>query len=159
MVNSATLTFSDAVTLDSSAITIALHHSTIDGSTAGTLPSLSWSSADGGVTWIVTFSGNGVVAGSIGDGMYDLTINSQQLQDSNQQSIAANVVTPFIRLFGDFDGNGTVNNADYARFRAAYGSSIGDSAYLALFDYDGNGTINNLDYAQFRTRYGSSLTL
>ena len=61
------------------------------------------------------------------------------------------------RLFGDYNGDGVNNAADFARFRLAYGSMSTDPAYQAFFDADGNGAINAFDFAEFRLRYGSSV--
>jgi hypothetical protein len=159
MVTSVTLAFSHAVTLGSGAVTISLHPSSVNGSTAGALPTLSWSSSDGGVTWIVTFSGNGVVAGSIANGMYDLTVNAAQIQDSALQTISANVTTSFLRLFGDINGDGTVNLGDYRAFQATFLSSVGQTAYVAAFDSNGDDTINLDDYRAFQADFLLSLTL
>jgi hypothetical protein len=159
MVTSVTLTFSHAVTLGSNAITIALHPSSVNGSTSGTLPTLTSSSADGGITWIVTFSGNGVIGGSIANGMYDLTVNAAQLKDSSFQSLSANVTTSFLRLFGDINGDGTVNATDYRAVLAAYLTSTGQGAYNAAFDCNADGTINATDYRAFLADYLQTLTL
>ena len=47
---------------------------------------------------------------------------------------------------GDLDGDGTVDNDDYALFVAAYGECGGDPAYLITADYDGDGCITAVDY-------------
>src|SRR5262249_8784180 len=51
------------------------------GQTVGTLPTLSWSTPDNGLTYFVTFSGNGVVNGSIADGVYDITLDHTKVTD------------------------------------------------------------------------------
>src|SRR5207248_373467 len=67
-VNNIVYTFNHSVSLGANAFSIALHANvTVNGTTGqtvGTLPTLNFSSTDGGLTWIVTFSGAGVVAGS-----------------------------------------------------------------------------------------------
>jgi hypothetical protein len=53
-------------------------------------------------------------------------------------------------LFGDADGNGNANAADFALFRSVFGTSNTSSP----FDFDGIGTISTADFAQFRARFG-----
>jgi hypothetical protein len=80
MVDSLVYTFNEPVELASGAFTIALHANVtvngVGGQTVGTLPTLRWQTSDGGRTWVLTFSGAGVVGGSIADGVYDLTLNA-----------------------------------------------------------------------------------
>src|SRR5207248_2506343 len=89
MVNDIVYTFNHAVILAAGAFTIALHPDVtvngVTGQTVGTLPTLGFTSADGGVTWVVTFSGNGVVGGSIADGVYDITLNHPAVTDAAGQ--------------------------------------------------------------------------
>ena len=106
---------------------------------------------------VVHFSGSSVINSSIADGVYDLTVHSSLVTDASSNPMAGgDRVFTFHRLFGDFDGNGKVNNADYARFAATYGKKSTDPAFLAMFDFDGNGSVNNADYGQFTLRYGHS---
>jgi hypothetical protein len=162
MVNSLVYTFDHAVTLGSNAFTIALHTNvTVNGTTGrpvGTLPTLSWSSPDGGLSWVVTFSGAGVVGGSIADGVYDLTLHASAVTDFLGNALAADQVDTFWRLYGDSNGDGTVNNADTFQLRATFGASPGDAAYLAYLDYSGTGAINNADVFQFRKRFGTTFS-
>jgi predicted outer membrane repeat protein len=159
MVNDIVYTFNHAVILASGAFTIALHAGvTIDGvpgQTVGTLPTLGFSTPDGGVTWVVTFSGNGVVGGSIADGVYDITLNHAAVTDAAGQVLSADRADTFYRLFGDTQGHMTVNSADSAKLKNAFGQSVGMSGYLAYLDYNGDGTINPYDSAQFKRRYGT----
>jgi len=63
------------------------------------------------------------------------------------------------RLFGDRNGDGAVNPADYVAFRGAFGKTQGaDAGYLDSFDFNGDGAINPLDYIQFRGRFGKAFT-
>ena len=66
--------------LEAGAFTIGLQTNvSVDfgaGQTIGTLPTLNWSSPDGGTTWIVTFSGAGVAGNSIANGVYNITLNN-----------------------------------------------------------------------------------
>ena len=72
-------------------------------------------------------------------------------------AMAANSVTDFHRLFGDVNGDQTVNGFDLGFFRNAFGTQTGDSNYLSYFDFNGDGVINGFDLGQFRTRFGTML--
>jgi hypothetical protein len=162
MVDSIVYTFNHPVSLGGNAFSIALHQNvTVNGTagqTVGTLPALSWSSPDGGVTWVVTFSGNGVVGNSIADGVYDLTLSAAAVSDTQGQALAADRVDTFYRLYGDTSGHGTVNNADTFQLRKTFGKNTGDAGFLAYLDYDGDGTVNNADVFQFRNRFGTTFS-
>jgi fibronectin type 3 domain-containing protein len=154
MVSSLTLKFSEPVSLPAGAVTLALH-----AGQTGTVPTLSASSPDGGITWVISFSGAGVTHGSIADGVYDLTVHSGLVLDAASNAMTGGDQTfAFHRLFGDIDGNGTVNSADYFKFKAAFGAGTGSSLYNAAFDYDGNGTINSADYFKFKANFGMKFT-
>ena len=62
----------------------------------------------------------------------------------------------FDRLFGDADGNGTVDQSDYTAFLNSYGQTSSSQLYNPVFDYDANGIVNGLDYLQFKKRDGTS---
>jgi hypothetical protein len=160
MVDSIVYTFSHAVSPAANAFTIALHPGVtvngVTGQTFGTLPTLTWASPDGGLTWVVTFSGPSVIGGSIADGVYDLILNHAAVTDSAGNTLAADRVDTFFRLYGDTNGDGTVNNADTFKLRATFGLSAGAAGYLAYLDYNGDGTVNNADVFQFRNRFGTT---
>jgi hypothetical protein len=163
MVDSIVYTFDHPVTLTATgAFTIALHQNvTVDGQpgqTVGTLPTLSWSSPDGGTTWVVTFSGAGVVNSSIADGVYDLTLNHADVTDSVGNTLAADKVDTFFRLYGDVNGDGTVNNTDTFKMKSTFLKNAGDAGYLAYLDYNGDGTINNSDTFQLKKRFLTTYT-
>ena len=61
------------------------------------------------------------------------------------------------RLFGDSDGNGTVDALDLLRLRTTFGKVSTDPGYLAYFDFEGNGTVDALDLLRFRQRFGQVL--
>ncbi len=121
--------------------------------------------ANGQTTVTVTFAGAGVIAGSVPDGLYTLTVNAAQVTDAFGQPLdgdgngqpGGDFTEAFHRLFGDVNGDRTVNAADFAQFRGTFGSAGGDVAYRGFFDYDGDGTINAFDFGQFRNRFGVTL--
>ena len=46
--------------------------------------------------------------------------------------------------------------AEFGQFRAAFGTTVSQAAYNALFDYDGGG-VGIGDFGQFRTRFGKRI--
>jgi hypothetical protein len=131
----------DNVTLQDTDGTISVSTQTINGLTLATL----------------TFSGANTSGGSLNDGNWTLAVNHAAVTINGTQMSSDYSQTNIKRLYGDFDGSGTVNALDYGHFRLAYGSASTDAAYLAFLDYDGSGAINAFDYGQFRLRYGSSI--
>ena len=63
--------------------------------------------------------------------------------------------TNVFRLFGDLNGDKSVNGLDLTAFRNAFGTVSTDPAYLSSLDSNGDGAINGLDLAQFRARFGT----
>ena len=159
MVDNIVFHFNEAVTLDPGAFTIALHAGvSVNGGaagTVGTLPTLSWTSPDGGLTWVVTFSGAGVVGGSIADGDYDITVVSTAVH-ANGQTMTSDVTNTFYRLFGDTNGAGQVSGRpDLVAMQSALGTSLGQAGYLAYLDYNGDGIIaGRPDFQNLQERLG-----
>ena len=129
------------------------------GQTIGTLPTLSYSNPSGdGKTWVIRFSGAGVTAGSIADGVYDITLDAAAVTSSGVVALAGNRTDTFYRLKGDalgFNANGskaTVNNGDITLFKASENKSPGQAGYKPYFDFLGAGSqiINNGDITLFK---------
>jgi hypothetical protein len=107
----------------------------------------------------LTFSGAGTTTGSLNDGVYTFKVLAAGVSDlgglvldgDNNGSAGGDFSFGFHRLFGDADGNATVNSIDFAAFRMFFG--IAGPA----FDYDGNGVVNSSDFAEFRKRFGTTL--
>ena len=156
-VASITVTFNTLVNVSASSFSIAGFAGTINVDT-------SLSTATQTIARL-TFSGGGVVGGSLADGNYTLTILGSQVTDLSGQLLdgdgdgqpGGNSTTNFFRFFGDVNGDRTVNGLDLGFFRDAFGTQIGDGNYLSYLDYDGDGVINGLDLGQFRTRFGTML--
>lgn len=146
MVNSIVYTFNQPVTLNStSAFTIAVH----SGQT-GTIPTLNWAAVnpDGNgasAQWIVTFSGSGVLGGSIANGVYDITLNTAAVTSESNPLLPAlpHNTDTFYRLFGDVYGTESVTAADYNLLKKAL------RTYDVRFDYNGDGVVDITDYNQF----------
>lgn len=164
-----TLNFSKPVTLGSGALTLDQLNSGGSGANDGSAPSDATSAlgqpttSDGGMTWVVPIVANtpfSDATGSLKDGIYSVTVHGAQVTDSANQHMGGDQSLTFHRLFGDIDGNKTINNLDYLNFKKSYGSTRNDpvtgSEYNPNFDYDANGTINNLDYLHFKANYGKT---
>jgi hypothetical protein len=154
MVNSATVVFNEPVTLSAGAIVLQRHGG---GAVANVNVATPTNPSGDGRTYVVTFWGTAVVGASLPDGVYDLVVKAGLVQDRWGNALASDSTFAFHRLFGDYDGNGTVNSVDYARLTNAFGAKQGTATYLSLFDYDGNGVINSADYAQFTRRFNVRL--
>jgi hypothetical protein len=102
--------------------------------------------------WAVTFSGAGVVGGSIANGCYTITVNHPSaitaVADSQTLSLSASGIgsatQSFYRLYGDLLGNRLVNAVDNMRFKQAL------TTYNAAFDYSNEGVVNAADNVRFK---------
>src|SRR5438067_1909618 len=100
--------------------------------------------------------------GSLADGNYSLTIHAaavtdgagQQLDGDGNGTAGGDKVTSFFRLFGDANGDRTINAADLNLFRSTFGATTGPG-FLAYFDFNGDGVINSTDLNAFRLRFGA----
>jgi endonuclease/exonuclease/phosphatase family metal-dependent hydrolase len=164
MVRSFQLTFDAPVSLASAAVTISIHpnplvaNPTLPGivnirnSTGGTGIDSVWNVTFGGLT------GGNVFGGSIGDGQYDLNIVVSQITDAfGQHPASAPAPITFYRLFGDADGNRTVNNSEIVAIRKEAGTTQVSPDYRWLFDSDWNSTINTSDITLLRRNAGKTI--
>ncbi len=165
-VKAVTLTFSSPVTLGSDAFTFTRRNTggsgLNDGSAATDLTAdVSSSNPSGdGKTWVVSFLRNTAAAdgsGGLTDGIYNLVVHGAGVAASGGGSIADQTIT-FHRLFGDINGDGTVNSADYFQFKKAFGAASGSALYNPAFDFDNNGIINSADYFKFKANFGRKFT-
>ncbi len=104
-----------------------------------------------GMTYLITFSGPGVIGGSVPDGNYTLITLYNKVNVLSGPPITANDVNTFVRLFGDVNGDGVVNAADKAYLLQAEANPA--SPYAPDFEYDGKDVIDKTDIAQFNKRY------
>jgi hypothetical protein len=179
-VASVVVVFDQAVELDPSAFTIALHTNSVfyDAvempSGYGALPtSLVLTPSADRKTWVVTFAGNtdngtdGL--NSLKDGVYDFTVSAAKVHPLGAPGVnmAANSTTTFHRLFGDTDAPAATDlgpiGTDYQAmlvtgdnlvFRNAFNRP---ASYNAAFDLNGDGLINSGENLQFRMRFNKSL--
>jgi hypothetical protein len=174
MVDSIVYQFNQPVVLaqagvpDGDAISINVN-SLSGGTNPGTAPTWTYNTTDGGATWVITFSGAGVVGDSIANGEYNIQgVAANVTAVSGGGTMAGNQSDLFYRLFGDNLGNvttgrhGTVpsysvgpaaNNA----FNGAFGSGVGQPNFDAYLDSSATGSIgpsaNNLFNGDFGTQY------
>jgi uncharacterized repeat protein (TIGR03803 family) len=149
-----TITFASPATLASSQVTLSLLNGTASPtSLSGVLGTPAAVAGGNGTQWVVpVLAGTAYTdaGGSLNDGIYTLTLSG--VSSSGLTSLT------FHRLYGDTDGNKTVNALDYSKFKNAFGTSTGSTAYNPDLDFDNNGNINALDYAQFKKRFGTTFT-
>jgi hypothetical protein len=112
----------------------------------------------------LTFGGPLTEFGSLVDGRYRLTILAAQASgfgvplDGDANGVAGgDFALDLHRYYGDATGDGAVNGLDFGLFRPAFGTALGDPAYLDYLDFNGDGVINGLDFGPFRTRFGLTL--
>src|SRR5262249_7690820 len=115
----------------------------------------------GGVTVVTLsgFSGAAAESGSLADGRYALTVLASQVSaggqalDGNGDGVAGDdypladggQAQGLYRLFGDTNGDRTVDGLDQQVFKSALGSKIGQSNYVAALDFNSDGVINRAD--------------
>jgi hypothetical protein len=156
MVNSLTVTFDGPVTIDTGAFELSRQD--------GTLVDLSIATpiVNGQTQAVLTFAGSNVMAGSLADGTYTLTVRADRVHDrfgreldgDADGSAGGNRVDGFSRLFGDADGDGDVDGQDRELFRSAFGTTAPDAGYLWYFDFDGDGDVDGQDNGEFNRRFG-----
>jgi hypothetical protein len=148
-------------TVDSSTFTYTDPISGLGGGSGGTAgpgtaPGVSYLSPDGGITWVVTFTGASVIGNSINDGVYDITLNQSAVTFNSSGATLAQsnrTLDTLYRLYGDTVGHERVNATDYSLFVGAFGSRSGQASYVVFLDFDGNGRINAVDYSAFVSNF------
>jgi len=159
MVNSLTVTFDGQVTIDAGAFELSRQD--------GTLVDLNiaMSLVDGRTQAVLTFAGADVMAGSLADGNYALTIRSGLVHDRFGRSLdgdgdgtaGGDRSEAVFRLYGDSDGDRDVDVSDLLRFLGSFGRRAGDSHYLAYFDVNGDDRVGLTDLFAFAGRLGTYL--
>ncbi|MBX7104277.1 MAG: hypothetical protein K1X57_09350 [Gemmataceae bacterium] len=143
-VTSLTVTFNTTVTLAPGAFQLAR---TGPGSPATVTCNVDTSASTPTQTIAtLTFSGPQTQFGSLIDGLYTLAITGFAFTDAAGVEGLDSMLS-FHRLFGDSDGNRTVDSTDLLAFRLAF---LGTGP---TFDFDGNGTVDATDFLQFRLHF------
>jgi hypothetical protein len=156
MVNSLTINFSSVVTFAPSAFELRRQE--------GGLVNLQVATSVVGdyTVAVVTFTGTDIIAGSLQDGHYTLTIRGSQVHDPFNVTLdgagigmpGSDRIDTFFRLFGDSNGDGHVDVQDLLGFLSTFGKHAGDPGYLWYFDYYGTGSVDLGDLVQFLVRFG-----
>lgn len=147
MVTSLTVRFGIPVVLGPGALTLKTQDGTPVPFNLSTIDNQSYN---------LTFTASQFPGGSLADGHYVLTVPASQVTGSNGQPMAADQSYLFFRLFGDYNGDGIVNSADYFQFKRAFTNPT-DPGFLSIFDYNGDGVVNRDDYSQFLKRFGMKI--
>jgi hypothetical protein len=154
MINSITVTFTSIVDLDSNAFKL-VNKNTLSVVELGFVRS----DATGKSVVTLTFTGSGILGGSLSDGNYLLTIDSEKngFGTGSDHQFGAAETDKFFRFFGDSDGDRDVDGTDYFRIRGALNQSAPSSKYLWFFDYDLDTDVDSSDMTQFQARYRKTL--
>jgi hypothetical protein len=147
-VTSLTVTFDSVVTLDPGAFELR--------GPGGDLVALNvQASVVGGKTVaVLSFTGDGIIGGSLPDGTYTLTVRADRVHDRLGRGLDADHVTTFFRLFGDSDGDADVDWRDLVRLLGTLGKRTGQAGFLGYFDYESNGVVGLRDALEFLRRFG-----
>lgn len=146
------VTFSDSVALAPGAFELVRGATTLTSNPGGGILVTSGPAS----TFTLTFDEvPGIEAGSLSDGVWTLTVLAANVTADGQNMSANSVTTDIKRLFGDSNGDGTVNAIDLADFGNAFGATAENPD--GLFDFNGDFTINAVDFAEFGNRFGVTL--
>jgi autotransporter-associated beta strand protein len=144
MVTSLTLTF--ALPITAAELPLLLGQMKLTQLGSGQSINLSASLANYAGTQVkLTFSGPGIVGGSLPDGRFSLSYGGKVVLGPDK----------LFRLFGDSNGDGKIDSTDQTAFLLALKS--GGSINYPYFDYDGNGVINTVDVNAFTLHLGKKL--
>ncbi len=148
------VTFAGAVDLQAGAFTLTrqsdgLTISSAAGGQVGVVTSL----VGGTSVATLTFGGGGGVQSlSLNDGVWVLRVYAGKVSATGTTvGMASDYATPssgtgrIFRLFGDSNGNATVDNIDSLRLRNTYGRNSAEPLFRAKFDYNINCLIDNID--------------
>lgn len=150
MVRSLTVTFQDPAYLDAGAFSLTTTTPGIKPVTLNVSPALG--TGVGYQTYTITFSGAGIIGGSLEDGRYTLVISASKVHNSAGQPMAQDYTQKFFRFFGDSNGDGVVDATDYAAFRTAYLSGVATGPN-SVFDFNGNGSFSLIDLNAFTSNF------
>jgi hypothetical protein len=132
MVTGLTATFSTVVHLDPGAFELV-------GQDGSEVPlNVAEAVVDGHSVDTLTFSGAGIIGGSLADGQYTLTIHGGLVHDGFGLALdgtgtgvaGTDAVDAFFRLFGDANGDGHVDAGDLRSFLSTFGKRASDPTAL-----------------------------
>ncbi len=123
---------------------------------------LQMSVTDNGLSLSITFlSGTGVITrlngNSLTDGRYILNVPQSSISHrsslvplSEDVIIGDQASDGLFRLYGDLNGNASLDKTDIQAFNRAFRTSVGNSSYIAALDELGDGYIGVDDQTKFR---------
>jgi hypothetical protein len=156
MVDSLTVTFNEPVTLSAGAIALNLLSQTGGSPTPITNFTLTPSSGSS-TSFVLTFTNPSYIGGSLPDGAYEVIVSASGVTSSQGLNMSATQDFTFYRLYGDFEGNGTVNGDDFTTLVTLLGKQTNSTNWYV--DYDGDGTITGTDFTAFVGRLGQSMSI
>ena len=148
IVNSLTLTFSTEIFVQPNLITLT---NTSNNSTAP----LSMTVGNDRKSLNIFYGENFAVARTLADGNYELVVPQDAITQARSnlplaQEVRLGATDGLFRLFGDLNGNGTIDELEVDTFNQAFGSSIGSNLYNPDLDEQNDGIIGDDDLASFR---------
>ncbi|MDB5327509.1 MAG: hypothetical protein JWM57_3078 [Phycisphaerales bacterium] len=113
----------------------------------------------------LTFSGAGVVNGSVADGRYTLSIDGSKITDTTGApadaagtNVAGSIRTyNFSRLSADADGNNTVDFNDFLILQNAFNTTAASPNYNSGADNDGNGAVDFNDFLILQNQFNHTV--
>lgn len=163
MIDSITLTFNQAVTLNSGAVTLVQRSGSVDAldtslglSSLGTVGLSITNPSNDHKTFVITFTSSTLINNSLEDGVYDLTVNHADVVEYGTSTTAYSSDQDFTfhRLYGDFLGTGTVNGGDLAVFINAFNQPVSSAGWY--LDFYGSGNIDLSTLSAIDLNFGSS---
>jgi hypothetical protein len=108
-------------------------------------------------SFVLTFTDPSYIGGSLPDGAYELSVAAGGATSSQGLSLASGQNFTFTRLYGDFEGTGSVNGDDFTTLVSLLGTQTNTNDWYV--DYDGDGVISGADFTAFVTRLGDSISI
>lgn len=159
------LTFGGSVDIDADAFSV-IQRSDKEGSATGISVASNFTCSKDGDT-IVTLVFEDLTRnnfGALADGNYQLTVDGSKVRRfGTDQTLGTDFVygdsadEAFFTLYGDIDGDRTVNAVDLLSFRKTYSAVTSDANFIPSFDSNGDGRVNAIDLLQFRKNYRKTL--
>jgi hypothetical protein len=148
-IESLTVTFSEVVTFTNNDPTAAFSLTRTGVGSVGLSTAVA---IQNGQTVVTLNFLNNTQFGSLVDGRYVLTVDSSRIRDIALNQLTPIPATNFHRFFGDHNGDGNVDIADFGQFSSTYGLTSGESGFISEFDYNDDGVIDIADFGQFSIR-------
>jgi hypothetical protein len=106
---------------------------------------------------VLQFTGTGTYGRSLVDGNWTLKVVGRRVHraDYRPAVMAVDSLTSFFRLYGDANGDRTVDATDQAAFNAAFGQT--DITSIATFDVNRDGKIAAFDQTVFNRHLGRTI--